>query len=161
MKQAFVFAGLLASICQSAYGLTFHDKIKSDVDGSLFTLLQGSEDEFSLKFDPAPSDGHDSWEFNTEGHPDDVAIIKVMGASSDTIACDPYTACRLSRGGEAQPFQITRIDPATPIFTFKDTRTGYYVKRSPDLYLRLSPAFDPTAVFTLAKIEGKDLPSWP
>lgn len=160
MKQAYALIGILASLCHPAHGLVFRDNIKQTVNGNSLTLLAGVDHATSVKLADAPSSASSGWEFNTEGFPDDVAIITSL-ASSGSLQCEPGSKCQLNREEQGgQPFIVTRIDEESPLFTFEHVLTRHYVSRASDLSLVLRGEFSESAVFELEKIQGKAFSSY-
>jgi hypothetical protein len=149
--------GVLAA-SSSVQGLIFRDKIVQDVDGTLFTLVHGVQEQTEVVLDEnSHSLENNAWEFNTEGRADTDAVISPINSPA-FLACNEGALCSLDFEGDKQAYRVTIVDGGArgPIFTFQDILSSLYVSRAPDShYLELAPGAGALSEFKLVKIHSR------
>lgn len=154
MMRPYLLVVFLTTLCHSAYGLSFNDRITQVVGGNSLALLHDSEDSTSVKFGNPPDSETQAWRFDTEGFSDDEAVITPLN-SSKALVCEQGSRCRLDLENSKQAYRVTRVDGS--FFTFQDTLSLLYVSRTPDLYLELTAVNSDSIYFQLEPILGKYL----
>lgn len=157
MVQSYLLLGFLTALCQPAYGLVFRDRIKQDVGGQALYLLHNANGPASVSFSDQQIPGTKGWKFDTEGYPDDVAVITPLELERALI-CEVGSVCALDLGGKRQAYVIARVPDDRPIFTFQDTISELYVSRTIDNELELTENLSEKSYFELEKLQGKHVP---
>ena len=119
-------------------------------------LLHDFTDPVSVSFSDEQIPGTKGWKFDTEGRPDDQAVITPLN-SAKALICEEGSICALSSDGKQQAYVIARIPGDRPIFTFQDTLSTLYVSRTGD-ELQLTENISEASYFELEKVEGKHVP---
>lgn len=159
MVRSSVLIGSLAALGQMAHGLVFTDKFRQDVKGVSLYLQYDVEGPKALRWGTESDLDITGWKANTEGFPDDQAVVTPVFSEDRTLQCQVGERCELDLSGTRKPFRITRIDEVKPLFTIQDIATSYFLSRTPDLYLELSPVKDDAAIFWFEKfhVEGMNV----
>ncbi|CAG8390858.1 unnamed protein product [Penicillium salamii] len=145
-----ICVGVIAALSTSANGLTFRDRLTQDVNGTTLTVVHGIQEETAVTLDAdAHTQKSNGWEFNTEGRPDDEAVIRPIDSSA-SLVCREGSVCELDFNGDDQAYRVSRINGTT--FSIQDTLSSLYVSRSTDLKLELSNELTKEGHFKLQKI---------
>lgn len=163
MVRSSVLIGSLAALGQMAHGLVFTDRFRQDIKGVSLYLEYDVEGPKTLRWGTDNELEITGWKANTEGFPDDQAVVTPIFDEDRTLHCQVGEHCELDLSGARKPLRITRIDEVKPLFTIQDIATSYFLSRTPDLYLGLSPFKDDAAIFWFEKfhIEGTNVPFAP
>lgn len=145
-----ILIGALAALSHTASGLVFHDKLKQVVNGQTLYVLHGTDGPTSVKFGASSASNLDAqgWKFDTEGFPDDEAVVTPLDSDS-SLVCEVGSPCSLDLEGAKNPFRLTRPDTSKPVFTIQDVASELYVCRSSGNELEL---VGEKCWFTLEKI---------
>lgn len=148
-----ILIGALAALSHTASGLVFRDKLNQVVNGQTLYVLHGIRGPTSVKFGVSTASNVDAqgWKFDTEGFPDDQAVITPLDDDS-SLVCEEGSICSLDPSGSQTPFRLARPDSSKPVFTIQDVASELYVCRSSRNYLELSDSLSDKCDFTLEKI---------